>query len=445
MGKEFDIVIIGSGPAGYVGAIKAAQLGYRVACIEKHSALGGTCLNVGCIPSKALLHATELVHALDHHGPEMGINAPDRKVDFSKLMAFKEGSIKKLTSGILYLFKKYKVEHIRGEASFKDPSTLEVNNESIKAKHIIIATGSEPIGLPFLPFDEKRVVSSTGALSLKEVPKKMTIIGAGVIGLELGSVYARLGTKIEVIELLDRIIPEFDRDLSKAFQKTLESQGFTFNLKTKVEKGQTFDADVILVAIGRKPFTQGLNLEQVGIQKDPRGFIQIDHQFRTSLPNVYAIGDVACPPMLAHKGSEEALCLIETLFGHKASMNYAAIPNVIYTSPEVASVGFTQDALEEKNIPYKVSHFPLIGNSRYQSIQGKDPCFVKALSHKTTNHLLGCHILAPNASELIAQPTLAIQANITLDTLAATCFAHPTISEALHEAYLGLTSSFFHL
>lgn len=445
MGKEFDIAIIGSGPAGYIGAIKAAQLGYKVVCIEKYEALGGTCLNVGCIPSKALLHASELLYALDHHGPQMGILAPERKVDFAKMMAFKEGSIHKLTSGIQYLFKKYKVERILGAAKFLDGSTLEVNHEKVKAKQIIIATGSEPIPLPFLPFDEKKILSSTGALSLKEIPKKMTIIGAGVIGLELGSIYARLGTKIEVVELLDRIIPEFDRDLSKAFQKTLESQGFTFHLKTEVKPGQAFDADVILVAIGRRAMTHNLNLEQVGIQKDPRGFIQIDHQFRTTLPNVYAIGDVACQPMLAHKGSEEALSLIETLFGHKVRMNYAAIPNVIYTSPEVASVGFTQEALEEKGVLYKVSHFPLIGNSRYQAIGGKDPCFVKTLSHKTTNHLLGCHILAPNASELIAQPTLAIQAGITVDTLASTCYAHPTLSEALHEAYLGLKGPFLHL
>lgn len=442
--KEYDIVIIGSGPAGYIGAIKAAQLGYKVACIEKHSALGGTCLNVGCIPSKALLHASELAYAIDHHGPAMGIHAKCQ-IDFSKLMAYKEASIQKLTSGILYLFKKYKVEHIKGAAKLLDGVTIEVNNEAIKAKHIIIATGSEPIPLPFLPFDEKKVLSSTGALSLKEIPQKMTVIGGGVIGLEIGSIYARLGTKIEVIELLDHIIPEFDTDLSKAFQSTLESQGFTFHLKTKVEKGQTFDSDVILVAIGRRPYTEGLNLDQVGIKKDPRGFIEIDHQFRTTLPTVYAIGDVACQPMLAHKGSEEALCLIETLFGHKMSLNYAAIPNVIYTSPEVASVGFTQKKLDESNIPYKVSHFPLIGNSRYQAIHGKDPCFVKALSHKMTNHLLGCHILAPNASELIAQPTLAIQAGITVDTLASTCYAHPTISEALHEAYLGLKGQFLHL
>jgi len=445
MSGEYDVVIIGSGPAGYVGAIKAGQLGLKVACIEKHSALGGTCLNVGCIPSKALLHASELVAAIDHHGLDMGIDATMRKIDFQQMMVFKEQSIKKLTAGITYLFKKNKVDHIRGVGKLLDGSTVEVNGKTIKAKHIILATGSEPIPLPFLPFDETKILSSTGALNLKEIPKKMTVIGGGVIGLELGSVYARLGTKIEVVELLDRIIPEFDLDLSKAFQKILESQGFTFHLKTKVEEGQSFDSDVTLVSIGRRPYTEGLNLENLGVEKDNQGFIKIDRNFRTNLPNVYAIGDCAGQPMLAHKGSEEAICLIETLFGHNTKINYAAIPNVIYTSPEVASVGFTQSQLDEKNIPYNLSNFPLIGNSRYQAIGGKDPCFIKTLSHKTTNHLLGCHIIAPNASELIAQPTLAIQANITLDTLANTCFAHPTISEALHESYLGLTSSFLHL
>lgn len=457
------MIFIGSGPAGYVGAIKAAQLGLKTACVEKTESLGGTCLNVGCIPSKALLHASELAYHIQTEAKEVGIDIPKYEINFSQMMKHKEKAIEKLTKGIAYLFKKNKVELIQGQATFVDRNTIEVSGARYTAKNFVIATGSFATPLPFLPFDEEKVLSSTGALNLKTIPKKLLIIGAGVIGLELGSVYRRLGSEVEVIELLDRAIPEFDEDLSKQFQKTLEKQGFTFHFGAKVtggqkgEKGVTIDAelkgekkvfsgDKVLISIGRRPFTDHLGLDKAGVAKDSRGFITIDGEFKTTNPHIYAIGDVAGPPMLAHKGSEEAIAVAEKLAGkmpHKIQM--LAIPNVIYTYPEVASVGFTENQLKEKNIPYLTANFPFLGNSRYMANGGSDPCFIKTLAHKETKHLLGVHILSPNASELIAQPTLAIHNKLTLHDLASTCFAHPTLSEALHEAYLGLDSHFLHI
>ncbi len=432
----YDIVVIGSGPAGYVGAIKGAQMGFKVACVERDKTLGGTCLNVGCIPSKALLHATELLYHVQKEGNILGIEAP-KSFNIDALMNQKEKIVQKLTGGISYLFKKNGVDLVQGEGVIENPTTVRVGDKRLTTKYIIIATGSEPIPLPFLPFDEKTVLSSTGALALKSVPKKMIVVGGGVIGLELGSVFRRLGTEVEVIEAMDRIIPEFDEDLSKGFQKVLENQGIKFHLNTKMEKGQTFSGDVCLVAIGRRPNTKGLNLELT-----PKGFIKIDGSFRTSIPNIFAVGDAAGPPMLAHKGSEEAVAVIELLAGKTPHIDYAAIPNVIYTYPEVASVGFTEAALKEKNIPYKSTQFPFVGNSRYQANGGTDPCFIKILSHKETHHLLGAHILAPNASELIIQPTTALSQKLTLQDLQTICFPHPTLSEALHEAYL---DKFLHL
>ena len=440
----YDIVVIGSGPAGYVAAIKSAQMGFKTACVERDQTLGGTCLNVGCIPSKALLHATELLYHVQKEGNILGITAP-ASPHLTPLMEQKGKIVQKLTGGIAYLFKKNKVEHIRGTAVIKSGGKLEVDGKVLEAKYIIIATGSEAIPLPFLPFDEKVVLSSTGALALKDVPKKMIVVGGGVIGLELGSVYRRLGAEVEVVEFMDRITPEFDLDLSMGFQKILEKQGITFNLNTKVvagkktesgitlevEGGKTFSGDVCLVSVGRRPYAKGFDVELT-----PKGFIKIDQNFRTSLPNIFAIGDVAGPPMLAHKGSEEGVALIEYLSGKSSHVDYIAIPNVIYTYPEIASVGFTEKELIEKGTPYKVTNFPFIGNSRYQTNSGDDPCFVKILSHKETRHLLGAHILAPNASELIIQPTTAIAQKLTLDDLKAICFPHPTLSEALHEVYL---------
>ncbi len=439
----YDVVVIGSGPAGYVAAIKAAQLGFKTACIEKDAALGGTCLNVGCIPSKALLHATELLYHVQKEGNILGI-VPPAAFDIRALMVHKEKIVQKLTGGIAYLFKKNGVEHIRGTAEIKG-TAVEVNGKILESKYIVIATGSEALPLPFLPFDEEFIVSSTGALALKNVPKKMLVVGGGVIGLELGSVFRRLGSEVEVIEFMDRIIPEFDLDLSKAFQKVLEKQGITFHLNTKVisgkkidkgvllevDGGKAFAGDVCLVSIGRRPYTKGMDLEL-----SAKGFIKIDQNFRTSKPNIFAIGDASGPPMLAHKGSEEGVALMNYLAGKPNGVDYAAIPNVIYTYPEIATVGFTEKELKEKGVPYKVTNFPFIGNSRYQANGGDDPCFVKILVHKESNHLLGAHILAPNASELIIQPATAISQKMTINDLQHVCFPHPTLSEAFHEVYL---------
>lgn len=462
MSESYDVVYIGAGPAGYVGAIKAAQLGLKTACIEEHSSLGGTCLNVGCIPSKALLHATELYHMIGAEMPKMGIQIDHASMNFEMLMQYKEQIVKKLTGGIQYLFKKNQVTHIRGRGKMTSPTTIQVDGQTITAKNIVIATGSEPMSLPGVFFDEAQIVSSTGALSLSKVPKTMIIVGGGVIGLELGSVYHALGAQIEVIEYLDHILPGFDSDLSSTFQKILEKRGFHFHLGAKVldakaetdqvtvrvEKGgkeETFIGDIALVAIGRKPNTKDLGLEEVGIETDAKGFIVIDDQFRTRVPNIYAVGDVVGQPMLAHKGSHEAVTVAYQLSGKHYPFEYTAIPNVVYTHPEIASVGFTEKNLQERGIEYHQSNFSWVGNSRYQANGGNDPAFVKALCHKQTGQLLGCHIIGPNASELIVIPTLGIQHRLTAAQLAHTCFPHPTLSEALHEAFLGLTGPFLHL
>lgn len=462
MSDPYDIVYIGSGPAGYVGAIKAAQLGLKTACIEEHSSLGGTCLNVGCVPSKALLHAADLFALIHREAPEMGFDIPTATVNLTTLMQYKDKIVKKLSSGIQYLFKKNSVDHIRGHGRLISPTTIDVDGKTIHAKHIVLATGSQPATLPNIVLDEKKIVSSTGALSLSEIPKKLLIVGGGVIGLELGSVYHCLGSQVEVIEFMDRILPEFDTDLSSAFQKILQSRGFSIHLNSKVtnasnhndviqltveKQGETvnFEGDIALVSIGRRPNTNNLGLEALNIATDQRGFIQIDQAFRTNVPNIFAVGDVAGQPMLAHKGSHEAITVAYAVAGHHHPFDYTAIPNVVYTNPEIASVGFSENQLKERNIPYKVATFNLIGNSRYQANGGVEPGFVKALAHKETDHLLGCHILAPNASELICLPTLALQHRLTTKQLAHTCYPHPTISEALHEVFLGLTSQFIHL
>jgi dihydrolipoamide dehydrogenase len=440
----YDVCVIGSGPAGYVAAIKASQVGFKTVCIEKDNVLGGTCLNVGCIPSKALLNRTELLAHVRKKGYIFDLHIKEElKIDL--LMKEKEKVVEKLNQGIDYLFKKNKIELVLGTANLESDGKLFVNGERLEAKYIIIATGSVPTPLPFLPFDEKLVLSSTGALSLNFIPKKMLVLGGGVIGLELGSVFRRLGSEVEVVEFMDRIIPEFDEDLSRGFQKTLESIGIKFNLKTKIikaEKGdfgvklfsednRVFEGDVCLVSIGRKA-----NPQKMDVKLTDRGFIEVNENFETNIKNVFAIGDVSGPPMLAHKGSTEAVSLIEYLKGNKKLINYVSIPNVVYTDPEVASCGFSESELKDRKIPYIKNSFPLVGNSRYQAIGGDDPCFVKALFHEHTKHLLGVHILAPNASEMIAQPSTALDQKMTLDQLKLICFAHPTLSESLHEVYL---------
>ncbi len=431
--------MIGSGPGGYVAAIRSAQLGLKTACIEKEKTLGGTCLNVGCIPSKVLLHDSE------------------RSQDFAKMIERKSKVISSFTSGIEGLFKKNKVEWIQGTATLTSPKTISVNGKTIETKHTILATGSEPISLPFLPFDEKKILSSTGALALKEVPQKMLIVGAGVIGVELGSVYKRLGSEVIFIEFLDRICPAFDYSLSKALLKSLAHQGMIFHLSHKVVKadGTTltvqgpsgeiqFSGDVILVAVGRKPYSEHLGLEKIGIQKDAKGFVQIDGAFRTSQPNIFAIGDLVEGPMLAHKASEEGIAVAELIAGHHPMIHYIAIPNVAYTHPELAAVGLTEEEVKARGLSYKVSQFPFKANSRARCIDD-DEGFIKIIAEQMTHRILGAHMIGPNASELIAEATLAIQLKATADQLADTCFAHPTLSEALKEATLGLFKAPIHI
>lgn len=457
--EEFDVAILGSGPGGYVAAIRSAQLGLKTVCIEKRKELGGTCLNVGCIPSKALLYSSELYWKCAHVAKEHGVKT-QASFDLTAMMGRKEKVVSGFVAGIDMLFKKNKITRIQGHGKLKDPNTLDVDGKEIKAKHIILATGSEPISLPFLPFDEKKIISSTGALALDHVPKKLLVIGAGIIGVEFGSVYNRLGSELTFIEFLDRICPVLDGALSKELLKILTKQGMKFHLSHKVIQANTssnikltaegpngkldLEGDAVLISIGRKPYSENLGLENLSIEKDKRGFVQINQNFQTKVPNIYAIGDLVDGPMLAHKASEEGVAVAEIIAGHKPTIEYMAIPSVAYTSPEVAGVGLTEEAAKQKGISYKAGQFPFKANSRARCI-GEEEGFVKLLMETNTKTLIGAHILGPNASELIGEATLAIQKRSTLPELAATCHAHPTLSEALKEAALLLTSGVVHL
>lgn len=443
----YDLIVIGSGPAGYIAAIRAAEKGLKVACVEKRERLGGTCLNVGCIPSKALLHSTEYFSKIAHEGKEHGILTDNLQFDLKQMMRRKRGIVQTLGSGILTLFQKNQIEWIRGTASFISPRQIQVNDKTFDAKRFIIATGSEPISLPFLPFDEKAVISSTGALELEEVPKRLIIIGAGVIGLELGSVYRRLGSQVEVIELLDRVIPPFDVDLSKSAKKIFEEQGMQFHLSTKVlsgrsEKGviletekKTIEGDVVLVAIGRRAFTAQLGLEKIGIHVNEKGQIPVDGNFQTQVENIYAIGDVIDGPMLAHKASDEAIAVIDHLMDEEVSLNYLAVPNVMYTWPEVAAVGFTEQEAKGYNLSL------LIGKSSFRSnprahCSGDAQGLIKVIAEKKSKRILGLHIIGPSASEMIGEGVLALEKGLTLRELAYASHAHPTCAEGIKEAAL---------
>lgn len=449
-----DVLVIGSGPGGYVAALRAAQLGLKTGCVEKDSALGGTCLNVGCIPSKALLHSSESYWHLQKHGVDLGIEVTALAYNFPKMMERKSKIIAGFNEGIAGLFKKNKITHYKGAATFLSPNTVRVGGEEVAARHIIIATGSESIPLPFLPFDEHRVVSSTGALALPEVPKKMVVVGAGIIGVELGSVYSRLGSEVVFVEFLDRICPTLDEAISKALHHALMAQGMQFHLSSRVvggvvsEKGVTLQveqlqgkvemqADVVLVSIGRRAYTKGLGLDAVGISLSPQGMIPIDGQFRTKVPHIFAIGDVVDGPMLAHKASEEGVACAEIIGGLHPKVDYITIPNVVYTSPEVASVGFTEKEAQEAGIEIKTGQFPFKANSRARCTSS-DEGFVKMIADKSNDRIVGVHIIGAHASELIGEAGVALAKRATALDLAHLPHAHPTLSEAIKEAALAV-------
>ena len=451
---SYDVIVIGAGPGGYVCAIRCAQLGLKTAVVEGRETLGGTCLNVGCIPSKALLHATHMLHEAEHNFTEMGLKGKSPSVDWKQMMAYKEKTIGQNTQGIEYLFKKNKIDWLKGWGSIPGAGKVKVGDDTFDAKHIIIASGSDVATLPGVEIDEETVVSSTGALSLKKPPKKLVVIGAGVIGLELGSVYQRLGAEVTVIEYLDAITPGMDAEVQKSFQKLLKKQGLTFvmgaavqgveTLKTKAkvtykmrkdDSEHTVDADTVLVATGRKPYTDGLGLEAVGVELTDRGQVKTDAHFATNVPGIYAIGDAIAGPMLAHKAEDDGMALAETLAGQAGHVDYNLVPGVIYTHPEVANVGQTEEQLKEAGRAYKVGKFSFMGNGRAKANFAGDG-FVKILADKETDRILGCHIIGPAAGDLIHEVCVAMEFGAAAEDLARTSHAHPTYSEAVREAAL---------
>jgi dihydrolipoamide dehydrogenase len=456
---KFDLVVIGGGPGGYVHAIKAAQLGLKVAVVEKHTALGGTCLNVGCIPSKALLSASHEVHKANHDFEKFGIKMSGLKIDLAKMMAFKQEVIDANTKGIDFLFKKNKIERFLGTGSIKAAGTVIVKDakgttQELQTKYITIATGSASIDIPNVIVDEKQIVSSTGALELTTIPATMIVIGGGVIGLEMASVWSRLGSKVTVVEYLDRILPTMDNEVSKEMLKIMTKQGLEFKFGTKVigakadKKGVTLTAepaaggkaeelkaDVVLVAIGRKAYTDGLNLDAVGVKRNERGVILVDEHFETSVEGIYAIGDVIPGPMLAHKAEDEGFILAEMLAGSSGHIDYNLVPGVVYTAPEAASIGQTEEQLKKSGINYKVGKFPFMANGRARSINQTDG-FVKILADAKTDKVLGAHIVGPEAGALIHEAAVLMEFGGSSEDLARTCHAHPTLNEAVKEAAL---------
>ena len=463
MADQFDLVVIGAGPGGYECAIKAAQLGLSVACVEKNPTLGGTCLNVGCIPSKAMLHASELFAEASHAFPGMGIEVGTPKINVKQLLAFKDEAVDGNTKGIEFLFKKNKIEWVKGEGSIVSAGKVKVGERVLETKNIVIATGSDVARLPGIEIDEKTVVSSTGALTLAKVPGRLLVIGGGVIGLELGSVWGRLGAKVQVVEFLDAILPGMDGEVVKNFTRILKKQGFDFKLGSKVTKvektkgglkvsvepaagGETtvLEADVVLVAVGRVAYTQGLGLEAAGIATDKRGRVEVDASFKTSVDGIYAIGDVIAGPMLAHKAMEEGVALAERLAGHYGAVNYDVIPGVVYTAPEVASVGKTEEQLKDAGVEYNVGKFPFTANGRAKANKTTDG-FVKIIADKASDRILGVHIIGANAGELIQEAVVAMEFAGSSEDIARMCFAHPTLSEAVKEAALATTGLPIHM
>lgn len=460
--SSYDVIIIGAGPGGYVCAIRCAQLGLKTAVVEGRETLGGTCLNVGCIPSKALLHASHMLHEAEHNFAKMGLKGKSPSVDWNQMQSYKDDVIGQNTKGIEFLFKKNKVDWIKGWASIPAAGKVQVGDEVHEAKNIVIATGSEPSSLPGVEVDEKIVVTSTGALALPKTPKKMVVIGAGVIGLEMGSVYARLGAEVTVVEFLDHITPGIDSEVSKVFARTLKKQGLKFILgaavqsvstsKTKAkvtyklrknDTEATLDADVVLVATGRKPFTDGLGLEALGVEMSPRGQVQTDAHWSTNVSGIYAIGDAIDGPMLAHKAEDEGMAVAEVMAGKSGHVNYGVIPGVVYTSPEVATVGQTEEQLKEAGHAYKVGKFSFMGNGRAKAMFAGEG-FVKILADKATDRILGAHIIGPSAGEMIHEICVAMEFGASAQDIALTCHAHPTCSEAVREAALACGDGAIH-
>jgi dihydrolipoamide dehydrogenase len=465
--SHFDLIIIGAGPGGYVAAIRAAQLGLKTACIDKRGTLGGTCLNVGCIPSKALLHSSEKFEEAQNHLAEHGVKVGKVELDLKTLMARKDKVVDDLTKGIGFLFKKNKITGITGSARIAKPGEVVVSadgkDSSYTADNILIATGSEVTPLPGVEIDEDRIVSSTGALSLAEVPKHLVVVGGGYIGLEMGSVWRRLGSKVTVVEFLDAIVPNMDGEVGKAMHKTLEKQGMEFKLGTKVTgakstktkvaltvepaaggDAETIDCDIVLVSIGRVPFTANLGLEDVGVEMDGRGVIQVDGNFKTNVDGIYAIGDVIPGAMLAHKAEEEGIACVERLAGQATHINYDAIPSVVYTWPEAASVGKTEEQLKDAGIDYNKGSFPFMANSRARA-NGDTDGFVKILADASTDEVLGVHIIGPDAGTMIAELALAMEFGASSEDIARTCHAHPTLNEAVKEAALAVEGAPIHM
>ena len=460
MDNNFDVIIIGGGPGGYVCAIRAAQLGLKTACVESRGTLGGTCLNVGCIPSKSLLNLSENYHKAKHNFSNQGIEISDIKLNINKMMSNKEKSVQVLTKGVEFLFKKNKIAYLKGKGVLISENEVVVYEDEEKktytAKNIVIATGSSPTSLPGIKIDEKNIVSSTGALSFSEVPQDLIIIGGGYIGLEMGSVWSRLGSKVTVVEYLDFITPGMDREVSNEFKKILTKQGMQFKLNNKVttvkniknkvvvdytnnttKTRERVECDKVLVSVGRKPYTEGLNLSKIGIIKDDKGRIEVNEKLQTSLKNVYAIGDVIKGPMLAHKAEEEGIAVAEIIAGQAGHVNYDVIPSVIYTSPEVATVGKTEEQLKSENKLYKVGKFPFLANSRAK-VNNETDGFVKILADANTDKVLGVHIIGPHCGDMIAEMTLAMEFGASAEDIARTCHAHPTHTEAIKEAAMAV-------
>ncbi len=460
---EFDVIVIGAGPGGYVCAIRAAQLGLKTACVEKRDTLGGTCLNIGCIPSKALLHASEKYSEAENHFADFGIKTGKVSLDLKAMMKHKDDVVDSNTKGIEFLFKKNKITWLKGAGSIPAKGEVKVGKDTYKAKHIVIATGSDVASLPGIEIDEKKVVSSTGALELTKVPNKMVVIGGGVIGLEMAAVWSRLGASVTVIEYMNKILPPMDNEISKEAQKIFKKQGLDFKLSTKVTEvkntksgvklttepanggdAETLDADIVLVAVGRKAYTDKLGLDKVGVKTDDRGRIETDGHFKTNVDGIYAIGDVIAGPMLAHKAEEEGVVLAEMLAGQSGHIDYNLIPGVVYTWPEVAEVGKTEEQLKDEGVDYKVGKFPFMANGRARAMGAIDG-FVKILADAKTDQVLGAHIIGPEAGTLIAEITAVMEFGGSSEDIARTCHAHPTLEEVVKEAALAVDGRPLHI